>query len=431
MLRQNWPFLTFLLFLLGVALNQRALLSLAVLVATIMVVATLWNRYALRRLDYSRIFGEERLFVGENVPLTIELYNNKLLPLSWIQVEDRFPEKMPPTGRQLLPAGVPGYELLTNVGALGWFEKVRWHYEWPCTQRGFFFFGPVTVKSGDIFGIFEDEAVVVGRTRLIVYPQVHPLERLGLPAKNPFGPTTTKIPVYEDPTRVVGVRDYTPDDPMRRIHWKATARTQELQVRVWEPTQERQVMLLMNVSSFANQWQGVNRELLEWTISIVASLCYHAIEERNAVGLVANASVPQSDQPIKVPVSRSPHQMRYLLEALAAVTPFATGPIEEVLRKESPKIGWGVTLVIVTAVVSTTLLAQMARLRRAGRPLVLISLDEQFDEGAAALLRAQGLIVYQLPPRPLVQTPSVTATPVAEAIEDSHAAFRRPTGVAP
>src|SRR5687768_7558741 len=158
MFRNNWPTLVFLIFVAGLVLNQRGLLTLAVLVTTVMAVATLWDRFALRGLHYRRILEEERAFVGETIGLTLELENRKPLPLSWIKVEDRFPEGMAPVGRQLLPAGIQGYELLTNVGALGWFETVRWRYEMPCTQRGFYFFGDATVLSGDIFGIFERES---------------------------------------------------------------------------------------------------------------------------------------------------------------------------------------------------------------------------------------------------------------------------------
>lgn len=436
MFRNNWLTIVFLILVAGLVLNQRGLLTLAVLVTTVMGVATLWDRFALHGLHYRRIFSEERAFVGETIDMTLELENKKPLPLSWIKIEDRFPEGMAPIGRQLLPSGVPGYELLTNVGALGWFEKVRWKYEFPCTQRGFYFFGYATVMSGDIFGIFERELILEGKTRLIVYPQVQPLAKLGLPAKNPFGGKRTHLPVFEDPTRVVGVRDYHPDDPMRRIHWKATARMQKPQVRIWEPTQEQQTIVFLNVASFEKHWQGVNRDLLEWTISVAASICQHAFDDRNAVGLVANASVPQSDQAVKVPLGRSPHQMRYILEALAAVTFFATASIDTLIRTESPKLGWGATLVVVTAVVNDALLAQMIRLHRAGRPMVLVSLDNTFEEVAAQRIRAQGIITYLLPhtftskvpadlPKPSLNGHSASLPIPPKA--DPDAAFRRPT----
>ena len=362
----------------------------------IMIVALLWNRWSLYRMTYTRKFDEERVFVGETVKLSLELANRKLLPLSWVRVDDRFPEQMPPKERKLLVSGLPEVGLLSNLAALSGNEKVRWHYQIACQQRGFYFFGPVFLRSGDIFGIFEREMMVEERTRLIVYPNVQPLERLGLPAKNPFGGRRTPLPVFEDPTRVIGIRGYTPNDPMRRVHWKATARTQTLQVRIWEPTQEPQLILFLNVATMEKHWLGINEALLERTISVAASICQHAFQDKQAVGLIANASVPRSDQPVKVASGRSPHQMRYILEALAAVTSYATTTLPRLLRLESPKIEWGATLVVVTAVVSDALLTHMLRLRRAGRQLALVSLDRSFNEEQATLIETQGIIVHRL-----------------------------------
>jgi uncharacterized protein (DUF58 family) len=196
---------------------------------------------------------------------------------------------------------------------------------------------------------------------------------------------------------VVGAREYRPDDPMRRVHWKASARAHSLQVRVLEPAQEPQWVLFLNVATFEKHWQGIIRELHEWTISVAASICHHAFNDRYAVGLFANASVPHSDQAVKVAPGRSPHQMRYILEALAAVTSYATMSIDKLLRMESPKVGWGATLVVVTAVVTEDLKEQIVRLHRAGRQLALVSLDNRFTEEAANQLSAQGIVVHRLP----------------------------------
>ncbi len=396
MLKENWPIIAFILFLLALAVGERSLLLIASLFATIMIVAFLWNRWALHLMTYTRQFDEERVFVGETARLALELANPKPLPLSWVQVDDRFPEKMPPAKRKLLVSGIPEVGLLSNLAALSGYEKARWSYNIPCQQRGFYFFGPVIVRSGDMFGLFEREMVIEERTRLIVYPTVQPLERLGLPAKNPFGGRRTRLPVFEDPTRVIGVREYAPNDPMRRVHWKATARTQALQVRIWEPTQEPQLIVFLNVATMEKHWLGINEALLERTISVAASICQHAFNDKQSVGLIANASVPHSDQPVKVTSGRSLHQMRHILEALAAVTSYPNNTLSRLLRIESPKLEWGATLVVVTAVVSEALLAHMLRLRRAGRQLALVSLDRTFNEEQAILIETQGIVVHRL-----------------------------------
>ncbi|MGE5263051.1 MAG: DUF58 domain-containing protein, partial [Acidobacteriota bacterium] len=245
-----------------------------------------------------------------------------------------------------------------------------------CQHRGYFILGPARMKSGDLFGLFERERVSPRTDRLIVYPRVLPMEDWGLPPKDPLGDIKARVQFLNDPTRPRGVREYRPDDAPKHIHWRATARTGELQVKIYDPTITYQWVLFVNVATFAQAWQGVNPELLERVISLAASIANFGAEHKYAVGMIANGTWPESDQRLKILPSRDPDHLRHILEALAAVTSFVTTPIEVLLRTESPKLPWGATLVMTTGVVTNELVAQMLQLRRVGRKLALLSLDE-------------------------------------------------------
>jgi uncharacterized protein (DUF58 family) len=134
--------------------------------------------------------------------------------------------------------------------------------------------------------------------------------------------------------------------------------------------------LFVNVATFAQAWQGVDPELLERVISLAASIANFAAEHKYAVGLIANGTWPESDQRLKILPSRDPNHLRHILEALAAITSFVTTPIEILLRTETSNLPWGATLVMITGIVTDEILAEMLRLRHAGRRLALISLDE-------------------------------------------------------
>ena len=66
-----------------------------------------------------------------------------------------------------------------------------------------------------------------------------------------------------------------------------------------------------------------------------------------------------------------------VLEALAAVTEFATGAIDMMLMRESTHLSWVSTIVLVTAVVSEEILIALVRLREAGRRVVLLALGDE------------------------------------------------------
>ncbi len=389
-----WIALALLCVLIGVLAKQVGLSLLGMLLITVLPAARLWNHLSLRRVLYARRLDPRRAFAGETVDLTLTVENRKLLPLGWLIVEDEWPEDLPLVEKmQDLHPLMPGRMTLKNSLSLRWYERVRLHYKVHCQQRGFFRLGPARMTGGDIFGIFKQQYLFPHLDWLIVYPRVLPVEQLGLPPKNPFGETRSRERIFEDPSRTVGVRDHTSSDGFRHIHWKATARRQDLQVKVYEPTSSFTLMVFLNVATLERYWMGTIPDLLERCISVAASVSSYAVDQKWVTGLIANGSVPHSDQPIKVLPGRNPQQLTRILEALAAVRPVASLNIEQLLTRQSPRLSWGATLVVVTGIVSEELGSTLLRLHRAGRRLVLISLAQEPPDP----LLSEQILTYHLP----------------------------------
>jgi len=386
-----WFEIAALLIAIGLAVRQRAPFILAACLLTVIPIAWLWNRLSLRRVDYERRFDKLRAFPGETFEMTLRVTNRKLLPLSWLEICDNIPTALPLTEGMLIPTHIPQVSNLTAAFSLRWYERVNRRHKLQCRTRGIYMLGPAEIRSGDIFTLFESHENRQDRTMLVVYPYVWPLEDLGLSAKEPFGELKAHRRLFQDPMRTIGVRDYHPEDSLRHIHWKATARQGELQVRTFEPTTSLNLVILLNVATFKYHWQGFIPELLERTISLAGSIATWATGKKYKVGLVANGSMPHADQPIRVLPGRSPGQLTAILEALAAVTSFATLPIHDLLRRESPRLPWGATLVVVTAIVTDELAATIVGLRHAGRRMALISLAEEPPP------QLDGVVTYHLP----------------------------------
>lgn len=390
MFNSSWIRFAAMIVLLGALVRSEALITLAAMLLVIIPVSWAWNRVSLWRVTYERGLSENRVFVGETVDLSLRVNNRKLLPLAWVKIDDRFPQILSPENKPLAPSHIPLTSFLTNHAALGPFERARWTYRVPCKQRGFYILGPAKIKSGDLFGLFERERESGRTDRLIVYPQVAPMEDWGLPPKDPIGEVKSLTPLFDDATRPRGARDYRPDDAPKHIHWRATARRGELQVKVYDPTVNYQWVLFVNVATFAQAWQGADVALLEQVISFAASLANFAVAQKYAVGLIANGTWPESDQRLKILPSRDPNHLRHMLEALAAITSFVTTPIEMLMLQESANLSWGATLVVITGIVTDEILAEMMRLRQVGRRLALISLDESWRADESQL---EGIVV--------------------------------------
>lgn len=365
-----------MLVILAALLGQETLLTVATLLVVTIPFAWLWQRVAFFGVTYKRELNETRVFEGEEVTLTLRVSNRKWLPLAWLRVNDQMPLALAPQEKALSPSHIPLTGILESRASLLWNERARWVYHIPCHKRGYYPLGPAHIATGDLFGLFERALAVSKTDRLIVYPRIDALEEWGLPPKEPFGDARARLPVFQDPTRIRGLRDYHPEDAPKHIHWRATARHNALKVKQYDPTINFNWVFFLNLATYEQVWKGVDSERAERAIHLTASLANFAAQQKYAFGLVANGTFPDSDQRLRVSPGRDPEQLRYVLEALAAVSYFIALPIENLLRRESATLPWGSTLIVVTALVTENLLAEILRLHDVGRRIALVSLDE-------------------------------------------------------
>ena len=121
---RRWaPFLG-MIFVIGVVVQEPLLMVMPTMVGVILAVAYWWRQHALDEIVYRRRPHFRRGFPGETVDLQVEVENRKFLPVSWLRVQDPWPEAVGPEGEGLLgPYHIPQVGLLTNVFSLRWFER--------------------------------------------------------------------------------------------------------------------------------------------------------------------------------------------------------------------------------------------------------------------------------------------------------------------
>jgi len=377
---------------LGILFQQPALTTLGLLSGLTLLIAWGWQAACLTGVTYERRFGEDHAFLGERVPLDVTITNFKLLPLSWLETDDVFPSGLQFVDYQPELASSPHYVIFGHTTAMRWFERVHWHYEVECSTRGLYRFGTVVLRSGDLFGLFTREEEQPAPARLYVYPKILDLPALGLPPRHPFGDLRAQRQLLEDPLRTAGVREYRPEDPFKRVHWKATARTQQLQVRLYEQTTTHTVMLFLNIESYEHIYEGVEAARAEWAIVVTASLARYAASQGWSFGLRSNAPAADGGEAVRLPPSHRPEQLTRLLEALARVLVYAVRGFTEVLRAETQSLPIGSTVIVISPVLTDTLRGALLRLRERGLRVVVCALTDAPPEPLP------GLLLYHLPP---------------------------------
>jgi len=376
-LRYWVPFLL-LLMVIGVLVRYPFVVALAASVLFVLAVAHWWQKHSLDAIHYRRRFHYTRSFPGETVALRIEIENRKILPLSWLRVEDPWPRPVGPQDESTL---APSHDLtqgyLVNLVSLRWFERARRAYTLLFRQRGVYQVGPARLQSGDLFGLYQRDLPDPFVERLTVFPRLLPPEALDLPAQDPFGDQRTRRRLFEDPNRPMGVREYHPEDEFRRVHWPATARTGQLQVKVYQPVSAQVTVICLNVATSPRPWEGVYPALQEHLLQVAATLVDVGLQTGCQVGMISNGCLANSDHPFRIPPSRSPRQLARLLESLAGVTPLVMAPFERFLLHEAPRLPYGATLVILTAVVTPELAETLLSLKRHERRVLLLSVAQE------------------------------------------------------
>src|SRR5579863_4627707 len=403
----------------SVLFHQPLLIVIGLLVLVVLGTTDLWATYCLQQLRYQRQFSEQQVLYGEEVTLSLSVENAKLLPLPWLEIEDSIPRVLGISVQKLRVSLIGDAAVLDNLFSTRWYERVTRRYTVQCNTRGVHKFGPTVIRSGDVFGFLNNETTLENWQYLLVYPLVVPLTSFNLPARHPFGDRRAPRRLLEDPSRVIGVRDYTYGDSLRRVHWKATARTMQMQSKVYEATTTYTLITFLNVAPHFDSYYGMHPELRELAICATASVADWALNEGYAVGLYANtlmfipetgmkpfseqesdggASLPGTDveeqrkaRRIHLPPSTSEGQRTRIMETLARIQPYHGSNIEDVIQSERSRLPAGATVVVVTSTVSERLLDTLARVRRAGHAVTILFAGEEPPPTKFA-----GITVYHL-----------------------------------
>jgi uncharacterized protein (DUF58 family) len=160
-------------------------------------------------------------------------------------------------------------------------------YQVTFRQRGYYQLGPLLLETGDVFGLHRRFRIAGEPHFALVLPKVLPLQGYNLASRRPMGEIRVVHRLFEDPTRLAGVRPYQQGDSLNRIHWRATARTGELHSRIFETSRIAGATFLLDfhTQSFQGSSGTVSAEL---AIVTVASLANAVFLMGQQIGLISN-----------------------------------------------------------------------------------------------------------------------------------------------
>lgn len=243
--------------------GQRDLLWLGLLLVALPIVAMVMVGRSRMSLSVDRRLDPARAALGDHMRATLSLTKRGGLPLGLLQFEEAVPRQL---GRR------PRFTVHRFAGE--WVRKVNYPLEG--LERGRYQVGPLLVRATDPFGLAKMDRRFASTREAVVTPRIVPLSSMGSATGHGQSGDSTPQKIGLVGADDVLVREYRAGDDVRRIHWRSTARRDELMVRREEQAWDPSVSVLLD--NRANAHMGVGRDSsFEWAVSAAASVAMHLI----------------------------------------------------------------------------------------------------------------------------------------------------------
>ena len=298
-------------------------MSLPVLLCSMAVVYLLGGlilrRIALRHLGCTRAFLKPAVFEGEESEMIEVVRNDRPVIIPWLRVESRISPYIR-LGRQD-NLHISDDTHCCSLFTLMPYQQIRRRHRVKFLRRGEYNLGNASLTAGDLLGLLEANREQEMDVPVLVYPRLLEENEMPMPLAQMMNETVQRRQLMTDPFLFRGIRAYQMGDPVRDIHWPATARTGETQVRLHDYTAMNRLMVIINAEVKAGQWgdrlADDEQDVMEYAISIAATLCMRALESGMSAGFTTNMQLGSGGESVFFPPEADAAAGERLLSAFA------------------------------------------------------------------------------------------------------------------
>lgn len=411
-----------LLLLIGLLLNASMLVYSAYV-----LLAVLWlSRYLSRRwtagLQATRTISSTEIEVGQRVQVQLRLDNRDSLPIMWVLIDDVLP--LPALVGPPPALAVEGSRLrICSVPARA--SRVV-TYQLTGLRRGYYQIGPAIAETGDLFGLHRRFRTLTEPAFLLILPKLIPLAGYDVASRRPVGEVNVTYRLMEDPTLISGIRQYQHGDPLRSVHWRATARTGQLQCKQYQPTSVSGATLVVDLHQHSNpdHHEPVRTDL---AVTAAASICHTLLLAQQQFGLITNGRdaadrVVQSRgageyaslesaagdvamqtssarlRPVIFPTARGPAHFMQIHKALARLERTGGLLLQDLLIETQGRLPRDASVLVILQEVDEAAALALGLLRRQGYAVTAIvnNYENESYNVATARLLSQHIAVHHL-----------------------------------
>ncbi|MDL4842238.1 DUF58 domain-containing protein [Aquibacillus rhizosphaerae] len=346
----------------------------------------LYDRLGLKKILYSRTFSQSSVFEGENIEMVDEISNKKWLPLPWIRLESKIHRHLQFESKKKQDDELEETEFHRTLFSLRPYQKITRRHKITCVKRGYYALHTVSMSTGDVLGFNEKFKTVDSSATITVYPALVDVEAIPLPSHSWLGDITVRRWIIEDPFVIAGVREYADGDSLNTINWKATARSNRLQVSQKDYTADHYLMIYVNFDQTEDIWMPIeNERLIEKALSFAASIANYTIANGISTGFGCNAYLKE---PFSNPTERTKESVRlepesgmdqiyFILDTIAKLKMDRSRNFNYFLLEDIENQVRNKDILLITSIVSDEMKSNIRQLEAMGNAVEIIMVDDE------------------------------------------------------
>lgn len=337
-------------------------------VVSLLAYALITNLWVLMDFRYLQRITPEQATKGDRATLTIQIHNDKPFIFPYIKVLYQTPQS------------VLTQEVKEEVLCILPFHYGEIKEDFICDLRGHYTLGIIGVEVCDPFGLFNFSMNLLTRSyhkplKLDVAPRVIRLAGLPLPQIQTEGTTRQEFLATEEPASLSDMRQYQYGDPLKKIHWKVSAKLQDLYVKNYETNTQPQI--LMFLETFPYPSEGMARYKIEdQVIECAVAVIHFVLSKWFSLQLIVYHRERQQLS------GRNPGDFTRFFDYLAALPFNSPFRMDEILSMESAGFSKGESIVLIVHGMSYRLFNHLCLLKQSSiHPLVfLVYHSPELDE---------------------------------------------------
>ena len=225
---------------------------------------------------------------GDAINIDYKISNTSIVPIMHAIIEFKLDKRMNTESS------------LKEIAYFGNFDKINFSKDIVCKNRGYYKLGQVKVQIYDPLMLNKRVIDFNKEIDITVYPKVVPLKEKFLQSQDFYGTLKSNVRTLEDRTNLVNIRPYVQGDQLKNIHWKLSAKKEDLQTKEFEQTVSTKCVILVNGSKAPMINLDEEEHMVSFCVSLIKVMLDDAIQTKvmlnNGFGTVLEGNVPMDFQ---------------------------------------------------------------------------------------------------------------------------------------